>query len=134
MAWSGLLSVGYVGASARTEEYGCLGHKAAIFTIASFANSAPMLYWTLLEVYSRPALPDEVSRDLAAYTISGTREKGFVLDVAAFKVKCALIVSVMSETQRTRQVNSSFRKILVDTLLDGKHVLKRGNSSKSLAM
>lgn len=101
--------------------------QAAIFTIASFANSAPTLYWSLMELYSRPDLLAEVRRDLEAYAISGSREKGFVLDVAALKARCSLIVSVINETQRTRQINSSFRKVLSDTMLDGKYLLKKGN-------
>ncbi|TGJ76819.1 hypothetical protein E0Z10_g10822 [Xylaria hypoxylon] len=101
--------------------------QASIFTIASFANSAPTLYWTTMEIYSRPDLLAEVRSDLEAYAIRGSKEKGFVLDVAALKARCALIVSVINETQRTRQINSSFRKVLSDTVLDGKYLLKKGN-------
>ncbi|KAI0395693.1 hypothetical protein F5Y17DRAFT_456763 [Xylariaceae sp. FL0594] len=66
----------------------------SIFTVASFADSAPTLYWTLMEIYSRPGLLAEVRRDLEA-------RKG------------------------TRQGNSCFRKVLADTVLDGKYLLKK---------
>lgn len=101
--------------------------QAAIFTIASFSNSAPTLYWTLWELYSRPQILTEVREELETQAVSRSATGEFVLDVVALKSKCPLLLSVLQETQRTRHVNPSFRKVMVDTLLDGKYLLKAGN-------
>lgn len=100
--------------------------QAAIFTIAAFSNSAPTLHWTLWEMFSRPELLTEVRQELSAQAISGSKADGFVLDVAALKSRCPLILSVFQETQRTRHINPSFRKVMADTLLDNKYLLKAG--------
>lgn len=101
--------------------------QAAIFTIASFSNSAPTLYWTLWELFSRPQILSEVREELETHAVSGSKEDGFVLDVAALKSKCSVILSVFQETQRTRHVNPSFRKVMTDIMLDDKYLLKKGN-------
>ncbi|KAI9927014.1 hypothetical protein ASPWEDRAFT_55317 [Aspergillus wentii DTO 134E9] len=101
--------------------------QAAIFTIASFSNSAPTLYWTLWELFSRPTILTQVRDELETHAITGSLETGFTLDVAAVKSKCPLLVSMFQETQRSRHVNPSFRKVLSDTWLDGKYLLKAGN-------
>ncbi len=100
--------------------------QAVVFTIASFPNSAPTLYWTIYELFSRPEVLAEVRNEVQEQTISGSRGKGFVLDVAALKSKCPILLSVFQETQRTRHVNPSFRKVMNDTLLDNKYLLKAG--------
>lgn len=48
--------------------------QAAIFTIASFSNSAPTLYWTLWELFSRHEILAEVREELEAQAISGSKE------------------------------------------------------------
>ncbi|KAF4124352.1 Cytochrome P450 [Geosmithia morbida] len=101
--------------------------QAAIFTIASFSNSAPTLYWTLWELFSRPEILDEVREELMRHAVVKTAEGEFALDVAALKSQCPLVLSVLQETQRTRHVNPSFRKVLSDTLLDDKYLLREGN-------
>ncbi|RYP81459.1 hypothetical protein DL770_005892 [Monosporascus sp. CRB-9-2] len=101
--------------------------QAAIFTIASFSNSAPTLYWTLWELFSRPEILAEVRAELTKHAVARSEDNSFVLDVAALKSQCPLLLSVFQETQRTRHVNPSFRKVLTDTLLADKYLLKEGN-------
>ena len=101
--------------------------QAAIFTIASFSNSAPTLYWTIWELYSRPGILVALRDELKTQAVSGSAAEGFIVDVAALKSRCPLLLSIFQETQRTRHVNPSFRKVMVDTLLDGKYLLKAGN-------
>lgn len=101
--------------------------QAAIFTIASFSNSAPTLYWVLWELFSRPEILARAREELEAHAVSGSKATGFALDVAALKQKCPLLLSVFQETQRTRHVNPSFRKVMADVVLDDKYLLKAGN-------
>ncbi|KAL3418727.1 hypothetical protein PVAG01_10443 [Phlyctema vagabunda] len=101
--------------------------QASIFTIAAFSNSAPTLYWTIWELFSRPEILAEVRQEIMTQAVSGSKKEGFVLDVAVVKTRCPLLVSVFQETQRTRHVNASFRMVMEDTVLDGKYLLKKGN-------
>ncbi|KAI1116688.1 cytochrome P450 [Nemania sp. NC0429] len=116
--------------------------QAAIFTIASFSNSAPTLYWMLWELFSRPDVLAAVRSEVEANAMvtvtpedadhgdKGARKTGggatFVLAVAALKTRCPLLLSVFQETQRTRHVNPSFRRVMADTLLDGRYLLREG--------
>ncbi|KAH7329711.1 cytochrome P450 [Stachybotrys elegans] len=101
--------------------------QASLFTIAVFSNTAPTLYWTLWEIFSRPQILEEIRQELRAHAVSGSKNGGFVLNVSALKTQSPLLVSVFQETQRTRHVNASFRQVMTDTLLDGKYLLKAGN-------
>jgi cytochrome P450 len=100
--------------------------QQATFGTAAFANTVPILYWTIYELFSRAELLDEVRREVTEQAVSGTKETGFVVDVAALKTKCPLLLSVYQETQRTRHVHANIRKVTEDTLLDGKYLLKAG--------
>ena len=55
------------------------------------------------------------------------QEDGFALDVAALKSRCPFLLSVLQETQRIRHIHAVTRKVMKDTLLDGKYLLKEGN-------
>ncbi|KAL9040690.1 MAG: hypothetical protein Q9214_004383, partial [Letrouitia sp. 1 TL-2023] len=51
--------------------------QAGIFTIASFPNSAPTLYWTIYELFSRPGILAEVRREVEEQAVSRSREHVF---------------------------------------------------------
>lgn len=90
------------------------------------SNTVPTFYWTIWELYSRDGLLAEVREELTARAIV-EQEDGFALNIAALKSECSLLLSVFQETQRTRHIHAAIRKIMSDTLLDGKYLLKRGN-------
>ncbi|ATY64412.1 Cytochrome P450 [Cordyceps militaris] len=89
--------------------------QASLFTIAVFSNTAPTLYWTVYELFSRPDILAQVREELEAHAISreadGDSGFDFTLDVAALKTRCYVLLSLFQETQRTRHVNASFRKM-----------------------
>ncbi|KAI6749636.1 hypothetical protein HG530_015050 [Fusarium avenaceum] len=101
--------------------------QQATFGTAAFANTFPILHWTIYELFSRPELLEDVRKEVSEKAISGDNKKGFKLDVAALKTKCPLILSIFQETQRMRHVHANIRKITEDTLLDGKYLLKAGH-------
>lgn len=103
----------------------CIKQQATL-PIGMLSNTVPTLYWTIWELYSRPKLVSEVRQELALMAVS-KREGGFALNVAALKQKCPLLLSVMQETQRVRHVHAAIRKVMNDTMLDGKYLLKQGN-------
>ncbi|KAF4979790.1 hypothetical protein FZEAL_4064 [Fusarium zealandicum] len=101
--------------------------QEATFGTAAFANTVPTLYWTIHELFSRPEVLEEVRAEVAEQAVSGSKESGFRLDVAALKTRCPLLLSVYQETQRTRHVHANIRKVVTDMLLDRQYLLKAGN-------
>jgi cytochrome P450 len=97
------------------------------FAVAIFGNTSPTLFWTIWELFSRNEVLSEVRHEIESQAVTGTVEEGFQLDVAAIKLRCPLLLSIYEETQRTRHVHANIRKVLDDTLLDGKYLLKAGN-------
>ncbi|KAM0325158.1 hypothetical protein ACHAQA_007697 [Verticillium albo-atrum] len=100
--------------------------QEASFAIALFGNSTPTAFWTFYDLYSRPDTLEEVRREIAAEAVE-KRGGVFRLDVAALKTRCPLVLSMYQETQRTRHQHAPIRKVVEDTLLDGRYLLKKGN-------
>lgn len=116
-------------------ETDCVKQQATL-PIGMLSNTVPTLYWTLWELFSRPALVAQVREELASHAIIITRAKdgdgdgggggsSFALDVAALKRRCPLLLSVMQETQRVRHVHAAIRRVMQDTPLDDGRVLLR---------
>ncbi|KAG8407447.1 hypothetical protein J3459_018499 [Metarhizium acridum] len=101
--------------------------QASLFTIAVFSNTAPTFYWTVWEVFSRPGILAEIRDEVETHAVTRPNNGEFALDMAALKSKCPVLLSVFQETQRRRHVNASFRKVMTDTMLDGRYLLKAGN-------
>ena len=100
--------------------------QMATLPIGMLSNTVPTFYWTLWELFSRPDTLAEVRDELDLHAIV-KQDDGFALDVAALKSKCPLLLSVFQETQRTHHIQAAIRKVLADTMLDGKYLLKEGN-------
>lgn len=107
------------------------------FCVAIFGNTAPTLFWTIYELFSRPVLLSEVREEIATNAI--VREAGqqngkeddvsrFKLDVAALRTKCPLLLASFQEVQRMHDAHANIRKVLADTLLDdGRYLLRKEN-------
>lgn len=98
----------------------------ATWPLAIFSNTVPTTYWMLWELYSRPELLEEVREEVSREAVTRSEEGGFVINIAALKSKCRLLLSVMEETQRIRHIHATMRKVLEDTMLEGKYLLKKG--------
>lgn len=90
---------------------------------AAYPNSTPTLFWTILEVFTRPEVLDNVRKEVYSNAVI----EDHILDVGALKTKCHLLLSVYQETQRTRTVHANIREVMEDTMLADKFVLKKGN-------
>ncbi|KAI4734550.1 hypothetical protein E4T50_14918 [Aureobasidium sp. EXF-12298] len=106
-------------------ETDCIKQQATL-PIGMLSNTVPTFYWTIWELYSRKDLLAEVREELKACAIIEQKE-GFALNIAALKTDCSLLLSVFQETQRIRHIHAAIRKVMSDTLLDGKYLLRRGN-------
>jgi cytochrome P450 len=98
----------------------------ANFSHAAYPNTAPTLFWTVYEIYSRPELLEVIRQEIFSNAVRKSAD-GFILDVAALKTKCDILLSAYQETQRTRHTQVAFRMVREDTLLDGQYLLKKGN-------
>jgi cytochrome P450 len=116
-------------------EYGILADDTARMTlsfgIALLSNTAPTAFWTLYNIYSQPALLQELRSELEENAVTKSKpttaaDADFEVDVAAIKTKCPLLLSIFEETQRTLTIHANIRKVLEDTVLD-KYCLKKGN-------
>ncbi|KAF3923065.1 hypothetical protein ABW20_dc0105414 [Dactylellina cionopaga] len=104
----------------------------AIFTVGLVGNTSPTVFWTVWDIFSRPQFLADIREELerVAITKYGS-ENGqlpmFELDISALKTRCPLLLSALEETQRTRMVHANIRRVMEDTLLDGRYWLKKGS-------
>ena len=97
------------------------------FNVALLANTAPSIFWTLFNVFSRPDLLQDLRVELEQFAVSRDEENRQVeLDIVAIKTKCPRLLAVFEETQRTLTIHANIRKVLEDTKL-GPYLLQRGN-------
>jgi cytochrome P450 len=106
-------------------EIDCIKQQATL-PIGMLSNTVPTFYWTIWELFSRDDVLAAVREELEAHAVI-KQDDGFALDIAALKSKCPLLLSVFQETQRVRHIHAAIRKVMKDTLLDGKYLLKEGN-------
>jgi cytochrome P450 len=98
-----------------------------------FPNLAVTLFWAIFDLFSQPEVLTEVRAEIKANAVRTSQKNGtekgqvFVLDVTALKTRCPLLLSVFQETQRTRSILIVTRKVMEDTLLDGRYLLKKNN-------
>ncbi|KAF7531992.1 hypothetical protein G7054_g8365 [Neopestalotiopsis clavispora] len=83
----------------------------------AYFNTIPTLYWTVYDLYSRPALLEAIRQEIQDHALQKS-EDGFVLDIAALQTQCHVLLSAYQETQRTRHGHVAFRMVLQDTLID----------------
>lgn len=89
----------------------------------AYFNTIPTLYWTVYEIYSRPALLEAIRQEIRDRALQKS-EDGFVLDIAMLQTQCHLLLSAYQETQRIRHAQVAFRMILEDTMID-QYLLKK---------
>ncbi|KAM7215317.1 cholesterol 7-alpha-monooxygenase [Rhypophila decipiens] len=100
-----------------------------IFSI--LGNTLPSSFWILFHVYLDPSLlsdiRDEVSK-LVTTTLSSDGVATHTIDAAAVKTGCPILISTLREVFRYHGVGTSPRVVMEDHLLDGKYLLKKGNT------
>jgi cytochrome P450 len=106
-----------------------IARQRASFDIALLSNTAPTAFWTIFNIFSRPALLQELRAELEDNAVLSSRVQNqgnseFELDIVAIKTKCPLLLSVFQETQRTLTIHANIRKVLEDTTLEGYRLQK----------
>ncbi|KAK5657862.1 hypothetical protein OQA88_2410 [Cercophora sp. LCS_1] len=92
----------------------------------AYFNTIPTLYWTIYEIYSRPALLEAIRQEIRERALQKVGDDEFVLDIAILQTQCQLLLSAYQETQRMRHAQVAFRMVLEDTVID-KYLLKKGH-------
>ncbi|KAK4185846.1 cytochrome P450 [Podospora australis] len=92
----------------------------------AYFNTIPTLYWTIYEIYSRPALLEAIRQEIRERAMVKSEHGEFVLDIAILQTQCQLLLSAYQETQRMRHAQVAFRMMLEDTMVD-QYLLKKGH-------
>ncbi|KAK4207591.1 cholesterol 7-alpha-monooxygenase [Rhypophila decipiens] len=100
-------------------------------TFGILGNTIPSSFWILFHIYSDPSvffeIRDEVSK-LVTTTVSGDGVTTHSIDAAAVRTSCPILLSTLREVFRYHGVGISPRMVMEDHLLDGKYLLKKGNT------
>lgn len=98
-------------------------------SIAILVNTAPAVFWTLLYIYSHPAVLEAVRKEVGLIVTSEPKNsssgKTWSLDISNVKTDCPLLASTYQEVLRHRSMGTSVRQVMEDTVLDGKWLLKK---------
>jgi hypothetical protein len=92
-------------------------------SMAVLVNTAPAAFWTLLLVQMHKDLLDEIRQEVDACIEK--KDEHLVLDIAALKERCPLLLSCYQEVLRYRAMGTSVREVMEDTYLD-QWLLKKG--------
>ena len=122
-------------------KYGVPDKDSAQFEIGDLlgilVNTAPATFWTLIHAFCNPPLLEDLRYELAAVvtTISkGSTFKGAHntsngplrrINVSKMKTDCPLLLSHFQEVLRVHSFNASVRKVMEDTVIDDRYLLKK---------
>ena len=122
------------GRYAVNRKYGMSTDDIAHFDLAVsyglLVNTVPATAWSLLNLFSRPELFEEVKASVLPLVSVSTDASGRVtrtLDFEKIAAGCPLLVSLVQETLRVQSTNASTRMVLKDTYLEGNYYLKKGS-------
>lgn len=86
-----------------------------------FPNIVPTSFWTLYEIYSRPALLEEIRAEVRNAIITkkdeSSPETHFALSIPLLR-NCKLLISTFQETQRIRSRAAGIRQVMSDTIIN----------------
>lgn len=96
--------------------------------IGVLVNATPTVYWTILQIYSDPALVADVRTEIEAFMrteITGEGRRRHILDIDSLQDACPLLVSTYREVLRTRTQAPTSRWVTQDTILADRYLLKK---------
>ncbi|KAF2146999.1 uncharacterized protein K452DRAFT_261129 [Aplosporella prunicola CBS 121167] len=94
--------------------------------IGILSNTVPSTFWTIFDIFSRPELLDEIRDEVRAKALR-VKEGIHIVDLAAIRNECKLLVSSYQETLRTRSNSATTRIVTKDMMLNDEWVLKQGS-------
>jgi cytochrome P450 len=101
----------------------------------ALANGTQTTFWLLNNVFSRPALLEELRHEIREHAMTETNHAGrktITISFEALKSSCPLLNSCYRETIRLTAPVTSARQVTADTLIAGEYLL-RANSVVQIA-
>jgi hypothetical protein len=101
----------------------------AALAFGLLTNSVPTTFFLLFELYSRPALADEIRQELLTHAVTKEERDGkliHIIDLSSIRENCHHFVSTFQETLRLRMLSPNTRQVSRDILLDDTYLLKKG--------
>ena len=96
--------------------------------IGILINATPTLFWSLLHIYSDPALlvslREEVDAQMARPAVRNSKMT-HTIDITTLQEMCPLLLSTFHEVLRYHTHNSTARWVKEDTLLANRYLLKK---------
>jgi cytochrome P450 len=119
-------------AGATTENIARLEAAAGIGILS---NTVPSTFWTIFEIYSRPALLAQLRDEIKQHAMNidvgtGNASPGkrvHTIDLAKIRDSCPLLVSTFQEVLRLRSNGAPTRVVYKDILLNNEFLLKKGH-------
>lgn len=105
-----------------------IAHFDLAVSYGLLVNTVPATAWSLLNLYSRPSLLEEIRTSVMSHVRALLNSSGKLtrsVDMAGIAAGCPLLVSLVQETLRVQSTNASTRMVLKDTYLEDKYYLKK---------
>ncbi|GAP82419.1 putative cytochrome P450 oxidoreductase [Rosellinia necatrix] len=95
-------------------------------SIGLISNSMPATFWMLYHAFSDSNVLEDCRQEVAKACQEKDGQK--YLDLAYIKNHCPILLSTMQEAFRFHSIGMSARTVVEDHLLDGKYLLKKGQT------
>ena len=96
-------------------------------SIGILSNTVPSTFWTLFELYSRPALLSAVRDEVRAHALNVDKTTGrHAVDLGRIRDACPRLVSAFQEVLRVHSNGAPTRVVYKDVLLNDEYLLKGG--------
>lgn len=92
------------------------------------SNTAPALFWLIREIYARKPLLEDIRNEIRAIittSVGDDNKPQYILEVAKLKKECPLLIAAYHEILRLNGIGTSARRVLQDTVLDNKYLVKK---------
>ena len=95
--------------------------------IGILINATPTLFWSMLHIYSNPALLSSLREEMDAHIASHLSDDKKIhnIDIGTLQEDCPLLVSTFREVLRYHTHNSTSRWVSEETLLADRYLLKK---------
>ncbi|KAL2866099.1 cytochrome P450 [Aspergillus lucknowensis] len=99
----------------------------AAMGLGILSNTVPSSFWAIFDIFSRPALLQEIRDEIWQNALSVTTEGVHTVDLADVQERCPLLLASFQEMLRLRSNSLQLRVIYEDTMLDDSYLVKAGS-------
>jgi cytochrome P450 len=103
-----------------------IARMEAATVLGVVSNTTPSSFWMLYDIYSRPALLIQLRDEVRQHALKQNDSGEMIIDLAAMRDHCPLLLATFQEILRTRSNGSPTRFVTEDIVLASKYLLKKG--------